>query len=396
MSVLVYTAPPGATQNVTALDVNGEYHALIPMPADIALDVAPRVVWRDDGTGTATTWADVMAQIGTAPNTEIYVDQSGVLLQIPPGAYNMRQAYFNAPEVNYPGVNVQDGAVLDDLQGVRGGVILIVNPTTGPALTFTNPPPATGVQAFYIEKSAQVSNLGTVPAVELAAGGPLFAMLLIMRDLGVVQGGAVWFNLTGGFTLGVVVTGNELGAMPISPNTISGDAASLLAVLQDGTWGATWPTFAGFAGSFINVARANDGGAGPTAFRPAGFFAPILLGVRYYNTDTGTQEYWNGVSWVPISASLTIVGSGTAIVPALGSIIVGPFPCAPGAGLVAAVFAFVGGGQQYGENGSTAPGVAVHYRWLNNADPANTRSLVFACTDVVPRTVDYQILQVGP
>ena len=104
----------------------------------------------------------------------------------------------------------------------------------------------------------------------------------------------------------------------------------------------------------------------------------------------------DSINGAPVGGNATVVGSGSVSVPAFGTANVGPFACAAGCGLMAAVMVTtLDGGQTAGETPALSGG-EVNWCWFNNADPAGTRTLRFSNTDGAAQTCDYVVVQWSP
>jgi len=259
--------------------------------------------WRPDGTGDATTWAEVMAFLAGAGYGEatVLASQFGGVYSIPPSGtpYDMKGAVFKAPLGNAAGtiIDVADGAVLHDCQGVTGGTVLAFHCTAAPAMTFTDPGGGSPA-SFFVEEGAGIVNLGTAPVMAIPAGVPMVVAALRSGSVGEIGGppqGPIVFAGVGSF----VICASMLGSTWIDGWLVNDgvDPTANCVFQQDGSLRAPNPVNAGFAGSTFNVAFGNYGGSGPTAFRPSAVFGPLSVGVLYYDTDLGGLIVWNGAAW---------------------------------------------------------------------------------------------------
>lgn len=271
--------------------------------------------WRPDGTGDATTWAEVMAFLAGAGYGEAIVlaSQFGGAYSIPPNVtpYDVKGAVFKAPLGNAAGtiIDVADGAVLHDCQGVTGGTVLAFHCTAAPAMTFTDPGGGSPA-SFFVEEGAGIVNLGTAPVMAIPAGVPMVVAALRSGSVGEIGGppqGPIVFAGVGSF----VICASMLGSTWIDGWLVNDgvDPTANCVFQQDGSLRAPNPVNAGFAGSTFNVAFGNYGGSGPTAFRPSAVFGPLSVGVLYYDTDLGSLIVWNGAAWVAVGGGAPPVGT---------------------------------------------------------------------------------------
>jgi hypothetical protein len=266
-------------------------------PSPAAGGGAPaRIIWRPDGTGTAATWADVMAQL-TEPGMQIWVDQQGGVYEIPfaSAPYEVQKAFFEAPIDAGITIDILDGGMVQNLAGLVGTVILRGNGTVNPALILLTVAPGAPIPFFLRGFACQLLNQGTVPMVALPSG----SIGLVLSDgpnFMAAGAGAPVFEQTGLALL--VISTNAAQTMVIGNNSVGGDITAVMQLVQDGTYLQGAPTIPAFLGQFFNSAEGTSGGGGPTALRPVPFlFGAIPQGCRYWDTDQSTEVVWNGTDW---------------------------------------------------------------------------------------------------
>lgn len=252
------------------------------------------VWWRPDGTGDAVTWAEVLALVDGRPDATIYADQVGDgVYNITTGPAALHGANFMSPLGSFIVITVADGAVLDELGGVFSTTLAFAS-TVLPPLTFSTAVESAVVRVYG---EGQLSNSGPAPlaVVDGSSAAPVLAFILELG--GFLSGGptALIANVINVGACIVTVLGNQPNIVPLTDGSIGGDAGSFAQIVQDGSLPTPIPTTVLPLPGFSNLAIATDGGAGPTSFRPSG---NIPLGCRYYNTDTSTQEFWNGSAWI--------------------------------------------------------------------------------------------------
>jgi hypothetical protein len=143
-----------------------------------------------------------------------------------------------------------------------------------------------------VSELAQLENTTTTPMVNVPSGMTLAVFLeQIARTSG------TFASVAG--ALGILVTDLALTL----PNDFAvGTGSSGLAFIHDGS--LFFPSFTGF-GAPANIAMGQDGGYGPTSFRPAGLFQPVKPGCAYFDTTLGKMIWWNGNTsqWVDASGA---------------------------------------------------------------------------------------------
>ncbi len=92
----------------------------------------------------------------------------------------------------------------------------------------------------------------------------------------------------------------SLNGCIFTDNVISGPLTSTVILQHDGELNFPFPTQTLFSGTLINAPIGQDGGAGPTSFRPdtSGMFRPLATGCQYFDTDLGIPIFWTGIGWV--------------------------------------------------------------------------------------------------
>ncbi|MGH9746529.1 MAG: hypothetical protein ACRD59_10535, partial [Candidatus Acidiferrales bacterium] len=270
------------------------------------LSFAPRIVWRDDGTGTAKTWADVMALIAVlGPGCEIYVDQVAHVLEIPASAtpYDMKFAHFFAPIGTVPLVHILDGAQLFDLAGTQDVPLSSFN-SVRKALDFD--PSLVVVPNFFVRGDfAGLFALGVAPVIEVEDGTDF----LLTTNGGCLFGDGVnpVVNLVGTSVLEIQCTNNTVQQQWFASSLV-GPNTSNINILNDGSFADFGPNFPTFLGLFTNNATSTDGGWGPSAFRPSATFIQRPLGVRYWDTELGRQIQWDGAGFGTVAFEATTNG----------------------------------------------------------------------------------------
>jgi len=180
------------------------------------------------------TWAEVMAVVSQSERAAIFVDTSrqvpiGTPAQVPVGTWDMRFAILGsvALPTSLVVLEMADGAVLDNLAGIRDGLELRCAPTTGPCFTYSSFPGVPWV--FFASQGALVDNRGTVPAIQVGAGETIIVAASIGGNLG-PEGGpclAPLVNLQAGALAGGVSFNGYW-----ADNWLSGDAGSAASYFQ--------------------------------------------------------------------------------------------------------------------------------------------------------------------
>jgi hypothetical protein len=255
--------------------------------------VAPptAILWATDGSGDVATWDEVMdvVRANDTPITVWLIEAATYV--IPVGFHDVKGLVFQAPRtvLIYATVTLNEGTKLHQCGGIEGGVQLIGASTATPCMSFDHSGTAIPHILFRIAEIAQIINLGSVPMIQVPSGEG-FAMLV--ERLGVVGSGtSPVVQATSGFAVMIVAS----GALTIPNDWAIGDAGSTLGYLHDGS--LFFPTATGF-GTLANIPFGQDGGYGPTSFRPIGIFQPPKTGCAYWDTDLGKMIWYDGAVWV--------------------------------------------------------------------------------------------------
>jgi len=251
-----------------------------------ALPPPNSILWATDGSGDVETWDEVTAAVqdSDTPITAWLVE--GAAYTVPPGSFDLRGLVFEAPRnINARAtLTLTDGALIRN-PGALNGAMYCYGQSSSPCIAFDS-----DFGFLRVSDIATIQNLGTAPMIELAAGKVIVLKLELLASL---IGHVV--NATGGI-LGVVVT--ELG-LQIDDGFATGAGGAGLGFVHDGS--LFFPTVAGF-GSVVNIPMGQDGGYGPTSFRPQGLFQPVKTGCAYWDTTLlpapGKMIWFNGTLWV--------------------------------------------------------------------------------------------------
>lgn len=269
----------------------------IAMPDGAAsVAVQPRIVWRDDGTGDALTWADVMTLIAGRPACEIFVDQSGVILSVPAGSYSMFGAYIVAPPVRGVGIDCDPAAFFDNLAGIRGGVQVGTASVTSATFTFSDAASSESGTLPTFELSGPgcvLQNNGVQPCIDVAPDAFFLLRILDAAFATAGSGPIVRVNPPG-----VLFVNAETGygGGPFSVDAVSGDGN--LVFLHDGTPNFTDAlTLSSYVGAVFNVPIGQDGGYGPTTFRPQPSLGALAPGLHFFDSTIGLDITWSGNDW---------------------------------------------------------------------------------------------------
>lgn len=177
------------------------------------------------------TWAEVMAVVSQSERATVFVDTSkqspiGSPAIIPPGTHNMRLAQIKS--VAYPTglvvLEMQDGAVLDNLGSIADGLELRCFPSTAPCFTFSLFPG--GVPwVFAVWGGALIDNQGSVPAIEVPNGQFVVVANSWSGWIG-PQGGPFTTPLVHAAAGGMLIVASQFGQW--ADNWLSGDVGSQL------------------------------------------------------------------------------------------------------------------------------------------------------------------------
>ena len=266
----------------------------------------PFVWWRPDGTGTAKTWADVIAKLGNLPLGVIYCDQqfddeTGYVVDV--GTFNLRNAVFQSPIDGEIQISVPEGAVLDNWGGAIGQAEVSFSPTTTTPLTFSGAAASNEpVGSFQLSFGADAFNEGEIPLVIVDGSlppGAIEALAIYLDNGGQLIGSASAriANVINNGEIAVFVTNNSPNDFPVSDQAVGGDATGIAIIVQDGSVPTPPPTTIAPLIGFSNEATSTVGGAGPTSFRPSGV---IPVGCIYYDTTIPQYVFWDGAAFVPL------------------------------------------------------------------------------------------------
>jgi hypothetical protein len=257
---------------------------------------ASAILWAPGGGGDATTFAEVMAFVAASDvPLNIYVNGNAT---IPAGVYEMGGASLIAtPTIGGFTITMADGAQLRNLGAVTGQMLLRATSTALTPLVFDAAPPGFP-NIFILNFNGVVENVGTVPMIEVAAGG--FFILGIEFHGTVLPGTAALVNLNGG--PGTVALVGAFGYTELANNWLTGPAGAVL-VYQNVTGGipSPLPTNAGFAGSTFQNSLFGASCTGPATrpFNPLGGSLPV--GSMVFDQSlgaTGKPIWWDGTQWV--------------------------------------------------------------------------------------------------
>jgi len=246
------------------------------------------LLWSPAGNGDAKTWPEVMAFVDASPTPLTIWLEPFVSYSIPSGRYDLKRSCFQAERGLAPAaatVTLPEGSVLHECSGIGGAVVLSGQQSATPSLTFDYAAGG-GVRLFFIEELAVLSNDGAAPMIDVVGGETI---ALLVERLGGLGGSTPVVRATNTI-VGMLVTH---GALSIPDGWATG-AGSVIGYLHDGS--IFFPSTPGF--SLVNIPFGQDGGYGPTPFRPVGLFAPPKMGCAYFDTDVGGMVWWDGGSWV--------------------------------------------------------------------------------------------------
>jgi hypothetical protein len=262
----------------------------MPIPGGAPAGAEARIVWDNNGGGSATTWADVMAQL-TAQGMAIYVAPSETDYVIPAGVYDLRDATFTSAVFALPFIQLEDAAQLQNCRGISD-VVLYDNNNALPGLTFPDALASRPI-VFTIDgqsgEAAFVKAGMSVASFSLPTGEATPAFNLRNGAAMAISGSGAIASLASSGLL-VIITDNELGGSQLPDGWLVGDAASQLGYYTDGTQQNPLPDIsATFLGSVALLPFATVGGAG--ALRPLSPPAGNLF------CDTSNPQAPSQVSW---------------------------------------------------------------------------------------------------
>jgi hypothetical protein len=284
------------------------------------------IVWRPDGLGDVTTWAEVMAAVAAnkGPVT-IYVPQQTTYVIDPgpppatPVVYEMNGARIVAPRGPHDNVRVQirRGATLHNLSAISGGFRLQANKNVGDpqALTFDAAAPGQ-TTVFVIEDGAELHSLSNALAPMLlvpdSTSSPEF--YLVFDNLGTAQSDAPAppvVQAQGTSVLKIVVLAGGLSLDTVQPANWFGSAVgALVGWVHDGSMTFPQNFWTGYhpnnLGTNFNMALGQCGGMGPSLYRPVdqNTGSAISIGCMYLDTtlagglNLGVPIWWTGGGWV--------------------------------------------------------------------------------------------------
>lgn len=273
--------------------------------------------WSPSGQGTATTFAEVIAQVaattaipivdlldGTPPSAPVTYQVSGTV--------DMRNGSFASPwpPQDQRILSFDDGAIVKNLGATvfaeysfNGGMKVQFRSTGADAPLQWDAPQSFGPW-FFAVAGAWLENLGTTPVIKVPTPLPLQESALVF----VMNGNS---SLGAGAGLAPIV---ELGAnaycifsalnqvsMSIDPKWITGNVTNTIVVISNGfdfSQVTVWD-FVTAGGNLFNVPLGLDAGSGPTVYRPIPLFGPVKKGTSYYDTDLVPPRpiWWDGVQW---------------------------------------------------------------------------------------------------
>lgn len=254
------------------------------------------ILWAPDGSGDATTWADVMRFIDKTPSPVTVYTRPGTK-EIPAGTYELNHAAIqqDTPVADYGTINVLDGALLRNL-GSLGNSQRVESVSSAPCLEFDLPSGGAPRILFLTPFGGGLQVAGASPMIVVPAGELFVIACLNGGGLNTSSPGVSPIQLGTGSGLLVVTQG-------FPPNFggdfVRGDATTLLGYGHFGI-GGPYPAPGSFAGTVLNAPLLTMGGSGPTATRPTGLFGPLSLGTTYFDTDLVPPRpiWWDGTQWV--------------------------------------------------------------------------------------------------
>jgi len=239
------------------------------------------ILWATDGSGDAATWDEVTAAVDDSDTPiTVWLVEGGVY-QIPSGVYDVRGMSIEAPRnANLrASLTLTDGAHVKNLGSLNGAVQCFGN-SSADCLSFDG-----NFGFLRVTDLASIENQTTTPMIVVTPGNTIAIHLVLLAALrGIVV------NATGGI-FGIVV--NE-GA-EFDDGFATGAPGAAFAYIHDGS--ILFPTSPGF-GTIVNIPFGQDGGYGPTTFRPQGLFQPVKTGCAYWDTTLGKMIWYNGTIWV--------------------------------------------------------------------------------------------------
>jgi len=302
-------------------------YASTPVTPQPFISNTSTVVWRPDGQGDVTTWAEVMAVVtANRGPTIIYVPQQ-TTYAIDPGPadpaviWDMKGSRFVAPNGPHDSrmVQIRRNATLFNLWGIVGGMRLQASKLAGdpPALTFQSDTPG-GTCTFVVDQGAELHSLGISTDVMLTVPptGTMPEFYLVFNELGTCQADGPYpvVGAGPGSILNVVALSGGLSLDTVQPpNWLGGDASAVVNWIHDGTMAfppvGFWDNsgagyFPNLLSTLVNQPTGCVGGTGPLANRPTfQLGGPPSLGCMYFATDyaviapSGSPIFWDGANW---------------------------------------------------------------------------------------------------
>ena len=289
---------------VGVLDSNGsglfaEYRFLGGDPTDdttwILINKVPSILWKLDGSGDATTWAEVVALIAMYP-----VAPPGIIVIDNPGNYpiddlgspaelNYWSILFSNPPSLLRKAIIASTAKINNLGGISGGGHLTNVALASACLAWDNLN-----YRFFIRDHAETNTIGGVAMVDASTATGSGSFNCVVDTFGHVNNRLVDSGIDGAIDI-MMLSGASAN------NGFAGTAAATLVVTHDGSTatfeGATSP-YGSFAGVVTNDPSTQMGGRGTTSHRPN--TGSIVAGTTYYDEDTGHYIVWDGASWTVI------------------------------------------------------------------------------------------------
>lgn len=245
--------------------------SLLPPPTQIT--------WAPDG--DAKTWGEVMDIVqDSASPIVVWLEPDSVNI-VPAGTYDVRGMIIESPRLvnNRPTFGLGEGALVRNL-GALNGAVQCLGASSSPCLAFD------GDFGFLrVTDIASVQNEGSAPMIVVTPGNTIAIHLHLLAEL---RGNVV--NATGGI-VGVIVTDGA----EIDDGFATGVPGATIGYIHDGS--ISFPTTTGF-GSVVNLPFGQDGGYGPTGFRPQGLFQPVKTGCAYFDTTLNKMIWFNGTIWI--------------------------------------------------------------------------------------------------
>jgi len=256
------------------------------------------------------TWADLMSAVTSGPEApHIIVTTSAT---VPVGTYNLRRAVLTSttPYTGEITLNCPNGVVFHDLYRLDNGLHLIMQPVLSPSLTY--PWPSPGI--LQVSNGAVISNLGSVPLVQVSGGNYFVFGLYLSSTQAVPPSTAPIVNgSTGAVIIGAGLLIGPFGGFP--DNWVTGDVTCNL-IYQNGPDAQISISTPGYLGA-TSVSAVAVGGdlsgtlPSPTVTKirntPISAVAPTTGQYFVYN---GTQ--WEGADFdMPVIKNLTYTTAPT-------------------------------------------------------------------------------------